>query len=206
MTATATTRSSGRKTSTRAWASNASPSSARASQPFDVDTLRSITEKVTALTGAAYGQNHKTDVSLRVITDHIRSATMLIADGVLPSNEGRGYVLRRRLRRAARHGKLLGVPGTFLWEVCATVIEQNKGAYPDLIEKQGYITQIIKTEEENFGKTIDAGMSILTGLLDEHKRKGEAVFSGGGRLQAVRHERLPVDLTSRSPRDRGPDA
>ena len=110
-----------------------------------------ITNKVSTITGATYGQSHKTDVSLRVITDHIRSATMMISDGVLPSNEGRGYVLRRLLRRAARHGKLLGVSGTFLWEVCATVIGENKNwLIPDLVEKQDYITRIIKVEEENF--------------------------------------------------------
>ena len=103
---------------------------------------------------------------------------MMICDGVLPSNEGRGYVLRRLLRRAARHGKLLGVTRPFLWEVCATVIEENKNAYPDLVEKESYITRIIKVEEENFNRTIDAGMSILSGLMDEHRSKGETVFPG----------------------------
>ena len=144
---------------------------------FDVDTVMNITKKVSEITGAKYGQSPKTDISLRVITDHTRSSTMMIADSVLPSNEGRGYVLRRLLRRAARHGKLLGVSDTFLWEVCESVIKENKNAYPDLVEKQDYITRVIKTEEENFNKTIDAGMSILTGLLADHQKKGESVFS-----------------------------
>ncbi len=162
---------------------------------FDVDTLTHITDKVSEITGASYGQNHKTDVSLRVITDHIRSSTMMICDGVLPSNEGRGYVLRRLLRRAARHGKLLGVTGTFLWEVCATVIEENKNAYPDLVEKQGYITRVIKVEEENFNKTIDSGMSILSSLMDAHNLKSETVFSGDDAFKLYDTYGFPVDLT-----------
>ncbi|SHI06857.1 alanyl-tRNA synthetase [Sporobacter termitidis DSM 10068] len=162
---------------------------------FDVDTLMNITNKVSAITGATYGQSHKTDVSLRVITDHIRSATMMICDGVLPSNEGRGYVLRRLLRRAARHGKLLGVSGTFLWEVCATVIEENKNAYPDLVEKQDYITRIIKVEEENFNRTIDGGMSILTSLMEAHKAKGVAAFPGEDAFKLYDTYGFPVDLT-----------
>ena len=162
---------------------------------FDVDTVMHITKKVTEITGACYGQDPKTDVSLRVITDHIRSATMLIGDSVLPSNEGRGYVLRRLLRRAARHGKLLGVTGMFLWEVCETVIEINKDAYPDLSDKQGYIIQVIKTEEENFGKTIDAGMNILISLIDAHKKKSETVFSGQDAFKLYDTYGFPVDLT-----------
>ncbi len=162
---------------------------------FDVDTLMNITNKVSEITGARYGQNKKTDVSLRVITDHIRSATMMIADGVLPSNEGRGYVLRRLLRRAARHGKLLGVSGTFLWEVCATVIEENKTAYPDLVEKQDYITRIIRVEEENFNKTIDGGMAILNAILGELKEKKETVFPGEDAFKLYDTYGFPVDLT-----------
>lgn len=162
---------------------------------FDVDTLMNITNKVSVITGATYGKSHKSDVSLRVVTDHIRSSTMMICDGVLPSNEGRGYVLRRLLRRAARHGKLLGVTGTFLWEVCATVIEENKNAYPDLPEKQDYITRIIRVEEENFNKTIDSGMSILTGLMEEHIAKGETVFSGQAAFKLYDTYGFPVDLT-----------
>lgn len=163
---------------------------------FDVDTLMNITNKVSVITGVRYGQSQKTDVSLRVVTDHIRSSTMMICDGVLPSNEGRGYVLRRLLRRAARHGKLLGVTGTFLWEVCATVIEENRTAYPDLLEKQDYITRVIKVEEENFNKTIDSGMSILIALIEEHKAKGETVFSGEDAFKLYDTYGFPVDLTS----------
>jgi alanyl-tRNA synthetase len=162
---------------------------------FDVDTVMNITNKVSEITGAHYGESRKTDVSLRIITDHIRSATMMISDGVLPSNEGRGYVLRRLLRRAARHGKLLGVSGTFLWEVCATVIGENKGAYPDLVEKQDYITRVIRVEEENFNKTIDSGMSILTGLIEERKAKNETVFSGGDAFKLYDTYGFPIDLT-----------
>ena len=162
---------------------------------FDVDTLMSITNKVSKITGATYGQSQKTDVSLRVITDHIRSSTMMISDGVLPSNEGRGYVLRRLLRRAARHGKLLGVSGTFLSEVCATVIEENKFAYPDLVDKEAYITRIIKIEEENFNKTIDAGMSILTGMMNDHQAKKETAFSGADAFKLYDTYGFPVDLT-----------
>ena len=162
---------------------------------FDVDTVMSITHKVSEITGATYGQSAKTDISLRVITDHARSSTMMIADGVLPSNEGRGYVLRRLLRRAARHGKLLGVSGTFLCEVCQTVIAENENAYPELAEKQGYITQIVKTEEENFSKTIDAGMNILTSLLNETRKKGETVFPGKDAFKLYDTYGFPVDLT-----------
>ena len=128
---------------------------------FDVDTVMNITHKVSELTGAYYGKSHKMDVSLRVITDHIRSGVFMICDGVLPSNEGRGYVLRRLLRRAARHGRLLGVHKPFLYEVCDTVIEVNKCEYSDLVSRRDYIIRVIKNEEENFGRTIDAGLKIL---------------------------------------------
>jgi alanyl-tRNA synthetase len=162
---------------------------------FDVDTVMNITNKVSEITGAKYGQSHEIDVSLRVITDHIRSATMMICDGVLPSNEGRGYVLRRLLRRAARHGKLLGVSGTFLCDVVGTVIHENQGAYPDLVEKQGYITRVIRVEEENFNKTIDSGMNILNGLIDAHKAKEESVFSGADAFKLYDTYGFPIDLT-----------
>ena len=162
---------------------------------FDVDTVMNITHKVSELTGAYYGKSHKMDVSLRVITDHIRSATFMICDGVLPSNEGRGYVLRRLLRRAARHGKLLGVNEPFLYKVIDTVIHENKCQYPELREKQSYITKVIKTEEENFAKTIDAGMKIFADLLAEHKAKGETVFSGADAFKLYDTYGFPVDLT-----------
>ena len=162
---------------------------------FDVDTVMNITHKVSELTGAYYGKSHKMDVSLRVITDHIRSATFMICDGVLPSNEGRGYVLRRLLRRAARHGKLLGVNEPFLYKVIDTVIHENECQYPELREKQSYITKVIKTEEENFAKTIDAGMKIFADLLAEHKAKGETVFSGVDAFKLYDTYGFPVDLT-----------
>ena len=162
---------------------------------FDVDTVMNITNKVSEITGATYGQSHKTDVSLRVITDHIRSSTMMICDGVLPSNEGRGYVLRRLLRRAARHGKMLGVNDPFLFEVCETVIGENRTAYPDLVEKQDYIIRVIKTEEENFAKTIDAGLSILNSVIEEHKEKGLTTFSGADTFKLYDTYGFPIDLT-----------
>lgn len=162
---------------------------------FDVDTVMNITDKVSEITGAKYGQSVKTDVSLRVITDHIRAATMMICDGVLPSNEGRGYVLRRLLRRAARHGKLLGVNDAFLYKVCDTVIEENKGAYPDLLEKGDYIKRVIRTEEENFAKTIDGGLKIFNEMLTEHKAKGETVFSGADAFKLYDTFGFPIDLT-----------
>ena len=162
---------------------------------FEVDTVMNITKKVSELTGAHYGDSAKTDVSLRVITDHIRSGVMMICDGVLPSNEGRGYVLRRLLRRAARHGKLLGVNRPFLYEVVDTVIHENECQYPELREKQDYITRVILNEEQNFGKTIDAGMQIFTDLLNAHKEQGETVFSGADAFKLYDTYGFPLDLT-----------
>jgi alanyl-tRNA synthetase len=163
---------------------------------FDVDTVMNITNKVSELTGAHYEVNAKTDVSLRVITDHIRSAVFMISDGVLPSNEGRGYVLRRLLRRAARHGKLLGVDHPFLYEVVDTVIHENECAYPELRSKQSYITKVIRTEEENFAKTIDGGMKIYADLLDASKEKGETIFSGADAFKLYDTFGFPIDLTA----------
>ena len=162
---------------------------------FDVDTVMNITHKVTELTGASYGQSHSVDVSLRVITDHIRSATFMICDGVLPSNEGRGYVLRRLLRRAARHGKLLGVNEPFLYKVCDTVIHENEGHYPELRERQDYITKVIRVEEENFAKTIDGGLKIFNDMLAQHQEKGEKVFSGEDAFKLYDTYGFPMDLT-----------
>ena len=170
---------------------------------FDVDTVMNITHKVSELTGAYYGKSHKMDVSLRVITDHIRSATFMICDGVLPSNEGRGYVLRRLLRRAARHGKLLGVNEPLLYKVIDTVIHENECQYPELREKQAYITRVIKTEEENFARTIDAGMAIFSDLLAEHKAKGETVFSGADAFKLYDTYGFPLDLTIEMCSDEG---
>ena len=162
---------------------------------FDVDTVMNITNKVSELTGAHYGESYKRDVSLRVITDHIRSATFMICDGILPSNEGRGYVLRRLLRRAARHGKLLGVNEPFLYKVVDTVVHENEGQYPDLKEKQSYITKVIRTEEENFARTIDGGMRIYGEMLAAHKEKGETVFSGSDAFKLYDTFGFPIDLT-----------
>ena len=170
---------------------------------FEVDTVMNITNKVSELTGAYYGKSEKMDVSLRVITDHIRSATFLISDGVLPSNEGRGYVLRRLLRRAARHGKLLGVNDAFLYKVVDTVIRENECQYPELREKQEYITRVIRTEEESFAKTIDAGMKIFSDLLAEHKAKGESTFSGADAFKLYDTYGFPIDLTTEMCADEG---
>ena len=170
---------------------------------FDVDTVMSITHKVSEITGAHYGESHKTDVSLRVITDHIRSATFMIGDGVLPSNEGRGYVLRRLLRRAARHGKLLGVNEPFLYKVCDTVIRENGGHYPELQEKQDYITKVIRIEEENFAKTIDGGLRIFADMMAEHKARGEKVFSGADAFKLYDTYGFPIDLTIEMAEDEG---
>ena len=162
---------------------------------FDVDTVMNITNKVTELTGASYGQSVKMDVSLRVITDHIRASTFMIADGVLPSNEGRGYVLRRLLRRAARHGKLLGVNTPFLYQVVETVVQENEVHYSYLRERAEYITRIVKIEEENFCRTIDGGMSIFAAKLAEHKAKGETQFSGADAFLLADTYGFPIDLT-----------
>ena len=170
---------------------------------FDVDTVMNITNKVTEITGASYGQSHEKDVSLRVITDHIRSATFMICDGVLPSNEGRGYVLRRLLRRAARHGKLLGVNEPFLYKVCDTVVHENEGHYPELRERQAYITKVIRVEEENFNKTIDAGLRIYNSMIEEHKAKGETVFSGADAFKLYDTYGFPIDLTIEMAEDEG---
>ena len=170
---------------------------------FDVDTVMNITNKVSELTGAFYGQSQKRDVSLRVITDHIRAATFMICDGILPSNEGRGYVLRRLLRRAARHGKLLGVNEPFLYQIVDTVVHENECQYGDLREKQTYITKVIRTEEESFARTIDGGMRIFGEMLAEHQAKGETVFSGADAFKLYDTFGFPIDLTAEMAADEG---
>ncbi len=170
---------------------------------FDVDTVMNITNKVTELTGASYGNSHKMDVSLRVITDHIRASTFMIADGVLPSNEGRGYVLRRLLRRAARHGKLLGVNHPFLYEVVETVVHENENHYTYLRERAEYITRVVKVEEENFARTIDTGMQIFNTKLAEHKANGLTVFSGEDAFLLSDTYGFPIDLTEEMVEDEG---
>ena len=170
---------------------------------FDVDTVMNITHKVSEITGAHYGETYQKDVSLRIITDHIRSSTFMICDGVLPSNEGRGYVLRRLLRRAARHGRLLGVTEPFLYKVCDTVIHENRGAYPELSERQEYITGVIRSEETNFARTIDGGLAIFAGMLAQHKEKRESVFSGADAFKLHDTYGFPLDLTKEMAADEG---
>ena len=170
---------------------------------FDVDTVMNITNHVTRITGASYGQSAKNDVSLRVITDHIRASSFMIADGVLPSNEGRGYVLRRLLRRAARHGKLLGVNRPFLYEVVETVVKENESHYTYLRERIDYITKVVKVEEENFARTIDTGMQIFSNKLAEHKTAGKTVFSGEDAFLLSDTYGFPIDLTVEMVADEG---
>ena len=170
---------------------------------FEVDTVQSVLHHVEHIAGKTYGADPKEDISIRVITDHIRSCTFMVSDGILPSNEGRGYVLRRLLRRAARHGKLLGVNRPFLYEVVDTVVHENEGHYPELRERQAYITKVIRTEEENFAKTIDGGMKIFTELLNAHKEKGETVFSGADAFKLYDTYGFPIDLTVEMVEDEG---
>ena len=170
---------------------------------FDVDTVMNITNHVTKITGASYGQSVKTDVSLRVITDHIRASTFMIADGVQPTNEGRGYVLRRLLRRAARHGKLLGVNKPFLYQVVETVIHENESHYTYLRERAEHIIRVVRNEEENFARTIDTGMRIFGEKLAEHKAAGNTVFSGADAFLLSDTYGFPIDLTVEMLEDEG---
>ena len=162
---------------------------------FDVDTVKNITDHVSKISGKTYGESYKTDVSLRVITDHIRSTVMMICDGVIPSNEGRGYVLRRLLRRAARHGKLLGINEPFLYKVCDTVIHESGGAYPALIEKQEYIRKVIQVEEERFDATVDAGLSILHDMIEKAKNAGSKELPTADAFKLHDTYGFPIDLT-----------
>ena len=162
---------------------------------FEVDTVRKILDTVCAIAGKRYGADKADDVSIRVITDHVRSATFMISDGVIPSNEGRGYVLRRIIRRACRHGKLLGIKGLFLKGLCEIVISQNEGAYTELSAKRDYILKVIVLEEERFGATIDAGLGILTSLVDAAKAEGKTVLSGADTFKLYDTFGFPVDLT-----------
>ena len=170
---------------------------------FDVDTVMNITHKVSEITGATYGQSYEKDVSLRIITDHIRSSTFMICDGVLPSNEGRGYVLRRLLRRAARHGRLLGVAEPFLYQVCDMVVHENMGAYPELKERQAYITRVIRTEEESFARTIDTGLRIFGDYLEGFKKDGAEQFSGDAAFKLHDTYGFPIDLTEEMAEEQG---
>ena len=162
---------------------------------FEVDTVRNIMMKISSITGVHYGESEKTDVSLRVITDHIRSTTFMIGDGVQISNEGRGYVLRRLLRHAARHGKLLGVNEPFLYKVCDTVIEENKSAYPELVEKAAYIKKVIELEEVRFNETINDGLNILNSYIEEMKKNDEVQLPGDKAFKLYDTFGFPLDLT-----------
>ncbi len=162
---------------------------------FEVDTVRALLDRVCEIAGKSYGADKDNDVSIRVITDHTRSATFMISDGVIPSNEGRGYVLRRIIRRACRHAKLLGIEGMFLKGLVEIVIGQNEGAYPELREKYDYILKVITLEEERFNATIDAGLGILSGVIADAKEKGEKVISGSDAFKLYDTFGFPVDLT-----------
>lgn len=162
---------------------------------FEVDTVQNIMKHVSDIAHVRYGENTKTDVSLRVITDHIRSTTFMVGDGVIPSNEGRGYVLRRLLRRAARHGRLIGITEPFLYTVCDTVINENKSAYPELAEKADYIKKHIRVEEERFARTIDQGMELLGELVQAAVKNGGTVFDGAEAFRLYDTFGFPIDLT-----------
>lgn len=167
---------------------------------FEVDTVQNIMKHIMEIAGVKYHEDEKKDVSLRVITDHIRSTTFMIGDGVMPSNEGRGYVLRRLLRRAARHGRLLGIDGTFLYKVCETVIKENATAYPNLVEKHDLIVKVIKAEEESFNKTIDTGLNLLENIIAQSDSK---VLSGADAFKLQDTFGFPIDLTKELLEERG---
>ncbi len=162
---------------------------------FDVDTIKALRDKICDMAGVTYKESEKKDVSIRLITDHIRSVTFMTSDGILPSNEGRGYVLRRLLRRAARHGRLLGIEGSFLAELSRTVIEVSKDAYPELADKQEHIFATLNKEEENFNRTIDQGLSILGSFVDDIKKSGESKLSGENAFKLYDTYGFPLDLT-----------
>ena len=162
---------------------------------FDVDTLKALREHVCALCGAVYGEEYSKDVSIRVITDHIRSVTFMISDGIIPSNNGRGYVLRRLLRRACRHGRLLGIEGKFLTKLAETVIEGSKDGYPELFEKKDMIFNVIGQEEDQFNKTIDQGLKILSDMIEEMSEKEEQTLSGENAFKLYDTYGFPLDLT-----------
>ena len=162
---------------------------------FDVDTIRALREKVCEFAHAVYKEDENKDVSIRLITDHIRSATFMISDGIMPTNEGRGYVLRRLIRRAARHGRLLGIDGKFLAKLSETVIEGSKDGYPELDEKRDFIFKVLTQEEDKFNKTIDQGLSILASMQDELKAEGKTVLSGNDAFKLYDTYGFPLDLT-----------
>ena len=172
---------------------------------FDVDTLLALRNKVCEIAGKKYKENEKNDVSIRVITDHIRSATFMISDGIMPSNEGRGYVLRRIIRRADRHGKLLGIDGAFLVGLAKAVIAGSKDGYPELAEKQDFILSVIEQEEEKFEKTINQGLEILEGIQKDMEAKGVNTMSGEDAFKLYDTYGFPIDLTKEILEEKGMD-
>ncbi len=170
---------------------------------FDIDTMKAIRDKVCALCGKTYQKDALDDVSIRLITDHIRSATFMVSDGIMPSNEGRGYVLRRIIRRAARHGRMLGIEGCFMAELAATVIAESKDGYPELEEKQDFIFKVLTQEEEKFGRTIDQGLSILAEMQTKLEEKGEKRLSGEDAFKLYDTYGFPIDLTQEILEEKG---
>lgn len=170
---------------------------------FDVDTICALRNKVCEVAGVTYGENHDADVSIRLITDHMRSATFLISDGVMPTNEGRGYVLRRLIRRAARHGRLLGIQGQFLAKLSTTVIEGSKDGYPELEEKKDFILNVLNNEESQFNKTIDQGLKILGDMEAAMKEAGENTLGGQDAFKLYDTYGFPVDLTKEILEEKG---
>ena len=170
---------------------------------FDVDSIKAIRDEICKVAGVTYGTDHETDVSIRVITDHIRSATFMLSDGITPSNEGRGYVLRRLIRRAARHGRLLGIEGNFLATLSAEVIDGSKDGYPELEEKKEFIFKVLTQEEEKFNKTIDQGLAILSDLMEEMKKNGKKELSGADTFKLYDTYGFPVDLTEEILEEKG---
>ena len=162
---------------------------------FEVDTVRKILDTVCSVANKEYGKDKKNDVSIRVITDHIRSSTFMICDGVIPSNEGRGYVLRRIIRRACRHGKLLGIKENFLVDLCRVVISQNDDAYPELKERYDYILKVVGLEEDRFNATIDSGLVILSSIIEQTKKEGKTVIPGKDAFKLYDTFGFPIDLT-----------
>ncbi len=170
---------------------------------FDIDTMKAIRDKVCELSGKTYETDALNDVSIRLITDHIRSATFMVSDGIMPANEGRGYVLRRIIRRAARHGKILGIEGTFLAELAQTVIHESKDGYPELEEKRDFILKVLTQEEERFAKTLDQGLAILSELEAEMAARGEKVLSGENAFKLYDTYGFPIDLTEEILEEKG---
>ena len=170
---------------------------------FDVDTMKAIRDKVCKVSGKTYQKDELDDVSIRLITDHMRSATFMISDGIMPSNEGRGYVLRRLIRRAARHGRLLGIQGKFLADLSATVIAESKDGYPELEEKKEFIFKVLTQEEEKFDKTIDQGLSILSEMQEQMAAAGEKILSGENAFKLYDTYGFPLDLTEEILEEKG---